>query len=153
MTNFKLFFVRDSCFLNQTNSISALTPDQAMRKYVELVNSLDTFGACRFFVRSPRGNEIISVNGDGLTQIDAQSRNVMGSWSYAELAGWNAKEDLLQIKVATGVLKWVGPDVHVIVALLSDHVAFKVRQTQAPPKTNAKQAQAEDKDSDECSIM
>lgn len=124
-----------------------------MRKYIELANTLDTFGASRFFVRSPRGNEIISVNGDGLTQIDVQSRNVMGSWTYAELAGWNAKDDLLQIKVAAGVLKWIGPDVHAIVALLSDHVAFKVRQTQAPPKAAAtKQAQA-DKDSDECLIM
>lgn len=119
-----------------------------MKKYVELANTLDTFGGSRFYVRSPRGNEILSINGDGLTQIDAQSRNVMGSWTYSELAGWNAKGDLLQVKVASGVLKWAGPDVHVIATLLSDHVAFKVRQTKEPAgKTVPKEKE------DECLIM
>lgn len=119
-----------------------------MRKYVELVNSLDTFGSSRFYVRSPQGNEVLSINGDGLMRIDVQSRNVIATWTYSELAGWTAKDDLLQIKIANGVLKWVGPDVHTIVALLSDHVAFKVRQAKTPTKP----VPSEEKE-EECLIM
>eukprot|EP01127_Copromyxa_protea_P011419 TRINITY_DN2869_c1_g2_i2.p1 TRINITY_DN2869_c1_g2~~TRINITY_DN2869_c1_g2_i2.p1 ORF type:complete len:1920 (-),score=496.80 TRINITY_DN2869_c1_g2_i2:51-5636(-) len=127
-------------------TLTNLTPDQAMRKYIEIVNNLESFGSVAFHVRSPRGNEILCVNGDGLTQIDANSHTVMASWPYSDLAGWNARDELLQVKVATGVLKWIGPDVHAIVALLSEHVAFKLQE---PPK---KQQPTQEKE-EECLIM
>jgi hypothetical protein len=121
-----------------------------MRRYVDLANTLDSFGSTKFFMRAPRGHEILSINGDGLTQMDASSRNVMSTWGFSELAGWTAKDDLLQVKVATGILKWAGPEASAVAVLLSEHVAFKVRQTQAPKTV---QKSPEEEKNEECLIM
>jgi len=120
------------------NRLTSMKAEQAMLKYIEVVNTLPTFGHDRFHVRSRHGPEILTISSEGLKQIDPSTGKVIYHWNYPALLGWKTKDQLLSVKATGGsVLKWAAPEVPIIAEILSYHVTFKLRQSK---KKDAKEA-------------